>query len=295
MTRRRFFQIAATLPLVVPLIALGILATVEGAPRGTAGPWLGILSLTLLFAGPVYLVCAGIWLWLQLARDLDLTFGFSWLAPLAFVPPFAAAWIVLSLVWGQALEVALGHAAFLSACALVVGYGYVGLTHLLYALARLLGAVRQHAPAGAALAALLVACVLVACAPLSQVELERQLERAGASVRGLGRDFVVVPIHADSQIAAWTLLAEARTEGGSQLAERLGHDFARAERRTMKIVVGGTYPALTHEVVMEALEQNAGADLSRLTLVVVGSGEYADELRAAARARRARFYQRDLP
>ena len=147
----------------------------------------------------------------------------------------------------------------------------------------------------ASLALLLPLAALAAgCAALTQAELEDRLERAGASVPGLGRDFVVVSIHADSRVAAWTLMAEARTDGGSPLARRLSRDFERAERRSMKIVVGGTYPALTREVVLEALELTPHADLSRLTLVVVGSEEYADELRAAARAPRVRFYDRDL-
>ena len=142
--------------------------------------------------------------------------------------------------------------------------------------------------------ALLSALLLVGCVTLSQSELERELRRAGSAVPGLGKDFLLFPVHADSKIAAWTLLAEARTGGGSPMAERLAYDFERAERRSMKIVVGGAYPALTREIVLEALERNPDSDLSRLTLVVVGAGDYTDELRRAARAQRIRFYQRSL-
>lgn len=145
-------------------------------------------------------------------------------------------------------------------------------------------------PLGLALVALLAACAT----PLSQEDLERELRRAGASA-GLGRSFLVFPVHADSKLAAWTLRAESHTEGGSPLAERLGYDFERAERRTIKIVVGGSYPDLTRDVVLEALERQSGANLSRLTLVVVGAGKYTDELQRAARARRIRFVSRDLP
>jgi hypothetical protein len=148
-------------------------------------------------------------------------------------------------------------------------------------------------PVGVALAAL--AAQLLGCATLSQEDLERELRRAGESVPGLGRDFLVFPVHADSKLAAWTLRAESRTEGGSSLAERLGYDFERAERRSIKIVVGGSYPDLTRDVVLEALARHSDDDLSRLTLVVVGAGEYAGELQRAARARRVRFIPRDLP
>jgi hypothetical protein len=145
-------------------------------------------------------------------------------------------------------------------------------------------------PLGLVLAALLAACAT----PLSQDDLERELRRAGASVPGMGRNFLVFPVYADSKLASWTLIAESHTDGGSPLAERLGYDFKRAERRTIKIVVGGSYPDLTRDVVIEALERQSGANLSRLMLVVVGAGKYTPELQRAARARRIRFASRDL-
>lgn len=136
--------------------------------------------------------------------------------------------------------------------------------------------------------------LLSGCVTLTQTELEQELRQAGRAVPGLGDDFLLFPIHADSKVAAWTLLAEARSGEGSPMAQQLAYDFERAERRSMKIVVGGAYPALTREIVLEALERNPDSDLSRLTLVVVGAGDYTDELRRAARAQRIRFYQRSL-
>lgn len=150
-------------------------------------------------------------------------------------------------------------------------------------------------PAGV-LAAIALTLGAVACAtPLSHRDVETRLRGAGASVRGLGPDFVVAPIHADSRIAAWTLIAEARAEGASQIGERLSHDLRQGASRRRGVVVGGPYADLTRLALLDALDLLEGRSLAGLTLVYVGDGRHARELRQAARARRARFYHRDFP
>ncbi len=135
----------------------------------------------------------------------------------------------------------------------------------------------------------------LACATLSESEVEARLRRAAASVRGIGSDFLVVPIHADSHVAAWTLVAEARGEGATAMSRRLSHDFRRGAKRRQSIVIGGPFSELTREIVMDAFGLLEDQTLDGLTLVYVGEAAHSGELRLAARARRARFHHRELP
>lgn len=162
-----------------------------------------------------------------------------------------------------------------------MGCGFTGVTGITGA-ARLLAA-------GAAL------FLAAACAtPVTEADVERQLKSAGASVQGLGSNFVVVPIHADSKVAAWTLMADAQAEGSTLFARRLSYDLRRGAERHRGVVVGGVYPDLTRAALLDAFDLLEGRSLAGLTLVYVGSGEHAGELRQLTRAHRARFYHREL-
>ena len=135
-----------------------------------------------------------------------------------------------------------------------------------------------------------------ACAgPVSEEALEAKLRQAGASVRGLGSDPSVFPITADSQVAAWTLIAESKEGDPLPLAHQLNHRMDRAAKRHRMLVVGGPYSSLTREVVLGALALNAGKPLPGLVLVYVGSAESARDVRSAAAALGIRFVQRELP
>jgi hypothetical protein len=131
-------------------------------------------------------------------------------------------------------------------------------------------------------------------APPSGETLEQKLRQAGASVRGLGSDPSVFPITADSQMAAWTLVAESKESGPLPLARQLNHAMGRAAKRNRMLVVGGPYPSLTREVVLGALALNGGKPLSGLVLVYVGSAKSARDVRTAAGTLRIRFVQREL-
>ena len=145
----------------------------------------------------------------------------------------------------------------------------------------------------------LVTVVLLAAtacaAPISEDALEEKLRQAGASVRGFGSDPSVFPITADSQMAAWTLIAESKEGGSLPLARQLAHRMDRASKRNRMLVVGGPYSSLTREVVLDALALNEGKPLPGLVLVYVGSAESARDVRAAAGALGIRFIQRELP
>ncbi len=154
---------------------------------------------------------------------------------------------------------------------------------------RLEGRIRVSLAVGVLLAS--AACV----APVSGEALEEKLRQAGASVRGLGSDPSVFPITADSQMAAWTLAAESKESGPLPLARQLNHRMDRASKRHRMLVVGGPYPSLSREVVLDALALNEGKPLPGLVLVYVGSAESAREVRTAAGTLGIRFIQRDLP
>lgn len=137
---------------------------------------------------------------------------------------------------------------------------------------------------------------LLACAtPVTEGDVEARLQRAARSVPGLEHGYLLVPIHADSKMAAWTLIAEARGEGATEAGRRLSYDLRREARRGRGVVVGGVFPELTRAVVLDALDELADEPLDGLTLVYVGDPIHADELRAAARAHHAAFQQRPLP
>lgn len=151
-------------------------------------------------------------------------------------------------------------------------------------------------PSGRGAASVGLAVLTLACAtPVAERDVEVRLRRAAGSVRGLGGDYQVVPIHADSRVAAWTLLAEARGDGATAASERLSHELRREARRGRPVVVGGVYSQLTREILLDAFGLLGDRSLDGLTLVYVGDASHASELRQAARARQARFYHRALP
>ena len=71
--------------------------------------------------------------------------------------------------------------------------------------------------------------VLAGCATPSEQALRGKLKQAASSLRG-GERAVVVPIYADSRMAAWTLMAEARS-GESPLERQLGNRLAHLATR----------------------------------------------------------------
>jgi len=145
------------------------------------------------------------------------------------------------------------------------------------------------------LAAVLLLAQAACATPPSGEELDQKLRQAGASVRGLGSDPSIFPITADSQMAAWTLTAEAKESGPLPLARQLNHRMDRAAKRKRMLVVGGPYSSLTREVVLGALALNGAKPFPGLVLVYVGSAESARDVRTAAKDLGIRFVQRDLP
>jgi hypothetical protein len=134
--------------------------------------------------------------------------------------------------------------------------------------------------------------VATACATTySEPELERRLGRVGAATRSLRRPRVVA-IHADTRIAAFGLLAEARANADSPLSAALGRSLAAAHRGRRDLVAGGHFADLTDRVVCNALSLQPEAGLAGLRLVVASQEPPSPELEAAARRARVRLLYR---
>ena len=136
------------------------------------------------------------------------------------------------------------------------------------------------------------ALIAVGCAAMPEATLRSKLREAAGSVRG-GDRAVVVPIHADSDMAAWTLRAELRS-GESPLPHQLGNRMALGAKRNSVLVVGSGHDRLARAAVLGALADETHS-LRGLTLVYVGNSKSAAALRPLARARDVRFLHRELP
>ena len=129
--------------------------------------------------------------------------------------------------------------------------------------------------------------------PLTEADLEKDLDRAASSVPALGRKRII-PIYAETKMAAWALLADAKSDPSSQMSHRLSRGLASAARRGFGVVVGGPYPALSDQVVLNALTLNNEHPLGGMTIVFVSEKPPSEELRKAAKHADARLYHREF-
>jgi hypothetical protein len=140
------------------------------------------------------------------------------------------------------------------------------------------------------------AIALAACAsPPSDAELKSALKRAAASVPGFSSGARVVVVNADSEMDAWTRVAQATSEGPSGLSRVLAQAFSQAEHKSLDFVVGGPYAQLTDRVLLDAFAGVRAARLPGLRVVHVSPKEPSDALREAARPLRAVLLHRPLP
>jgi hypothetical protein len=139
----------------------------------------------------------------------------------------------------------------------------------------------------ALLAALAAGCVT----PGSEQDVKARLERAAVPLAA-GRATRVYPIWADSRIAAFGLLTEAKHDPSSPLSLQLSRSIALAARRGMNVVVGGPYPELSDRVLQNAFQLNREVPLRGLRLVLVSPSPPTPELASAANRARANLYHR---
>lgn len=129
--------------------------------------------------------------------------------------------------------------------------------------------------------------------PLTEADLEEDLERAASSVPALGRKRVI-PVYAETQMAAWALLADAKSDPSSPMSYRLSRGLAAAAGRGLGVVVGGPYPALSDQVVRNALTLHRERPLGGMALVFVSAKPPSEALREAAKQAEARLYHREF-
>jgi hypothetical protein len=138
-----------------------------------------------------------------------------------------------------------------------------------------------------------VVATLGCVTPVTEDEIEQQLEQAAAAMRLGPRR--VMPITAETKLVARALLYEARHDPESRLSLQLSRRLAAAARRRQSVVVGGPYAALSDRVLTNALSLNADSGLRGLKVVLVSSESPSRELARAARGVRAQLYHRSLP
>ena len=129
--------------------------------------------------------------------------------------------------------------------------------------------------------------------PLTEADLEKELARSASSVPALGRKRII-PIYAETKMAAWALLADAKSDPSSTMSHRLSRGLALAARRGFGVVVGGPYPALSDQVVRNALTLHRERPLGGLTLVFVSAKPPSEALREAATSADARLHHREF-
>jgi hypothetical protein len=129
--------------------------------------------------------------------------------------------------------------------------------------------------------------------PFTEADLEKDLDRAASSVPALGRKRII-PIYAETKMAAWALLADAKSDPSSPMSYRLSRGLAAAARRGFGVVVGGPYPALSDQVVRNALTLHRERPLGGLTLVFVSAKPPSEALWKAAKHAHARLHHREF-
>jgi hypothetical protein len=143
--------------------------------------------------------------------------------------------------------------------------------------------------------ALLVALLALGCATVyPEAETERQLAQVAREVsrRPPAR---VVAIHADTGVAAFGLLTEARGNPESPLSAGAYRALAAARRGRRVVVAGGPFADLNDRVLCNALAL-AGDEgsLAGLSLVVASPAPPSPALGAAARRAGVRLSHRAL-
>ena len=148
----------------------------------------------------------------------------------------------------------------------------------------------------AAIVALLVGCLLAGCATkMTERELDGRLSRE--SQTGSPRQAIrrVFPVYAQTKMEAWILRSEAKSDpASSPLSLQLADGFRLGQRRRVDYVVGGPFPALSEQLVLNGLRMNEGRALPGLRIVLVSPAAPTPELRRAASASRVRLEHRVL-
>ncbi len=112
------------------------------------------------------------------------------------------------------------------------------------------------------------------------------MQRLGAlAIAEVGADALVVAIEAESNDDAWGRVVRARTEAPLEESEQLARVFDAHVGGPTRVVVGGPYPQLTEQVLVDALSMVDATSLVQLRVVVVAPEPISRRLRAACTRR----------
>ncbi|MBK7952268.1 MAG: hypothetical protein IPK00_26835 [Deltaproteobacteria bacterium] len=159
---------------------------------------------------------------------------------------------------------------------------------------------RIDRPNRAVFVVLLVGCLLVGllagCATkMTAPELNGRLKRESQAVAQRQAIRRIIPVHAQTKMEAWILRTEAKTSPeASPISLQLADGFRLGQRRRVDYVVGGPFPDLLEQLVLNGLHMNEGRALPGLRIVLVSPAAPTPGLRQAASARRARLEHRLL-
>jgi hypothetical protein len=144
--------------------------------------------------------------------------------------------------------------------------------------------------------ALLACCLLAACATkMTERELDVRLNRESRTVASRQAIRKVVPVYAQTKMEAWILQSEAKSEPeSSQISLELAEGFRIGQLRKIDYVVGGPFPELSDQLVLNGLLLNESRGLPGLRIILVSPAAPTSELRRAARARRVQIEHRVL-
>jgi hypothetical protein len=148
----------------------------------------------------------------------------------------------------------------------------------------------------AAIASLLAGCLLTGCGTkMTARELDGRLNRESQTVASRQAIRRVFPVHAQTKMEAWILRTEAKSSPEeSPLSLALADGFRLGQRRRVDYFVGGPFPELLEQLVMNGLVLNEGRALPGLRIVLVSPAAPTPALRRAATAHRVRLEHRLL-
>ena len=148
----------------------------------------------------------------------------------------------------------------------------------------------------AAIVALAVACLLAGCGTkMTARDLDARLSRESQTVASRQAIRRVFPVYAQTKMEAWILQSEAKAEPESSPSSlQLADGFKIGQLRKVDYVVGGPFPELSDQLVLNGLLLNEGRALPGLRIVLVSPAAPTPELRRAASARRVQLEHRVL-
>ena len=128
---------------------------------------------------------------------------------------------------------------------------------------------------------------LASCGSLREPTTAQLLRRAVDGMPGVAAGAALVSVEADSTEAAWGRIVRARTETPLAESRLLARAFEAAAAEPALIAVGGPYPKLTEQVLLDAFALARTDPLAGLRLVHVSPEPPSAELLAVCAKRGA--------